>query len=83
MEYERARLEWLERSIGLDPSYVGPATPEMASPEPTATGVSARHFSRCETEAERYWDDRLTLNTAALRAGGVIADHDALTQAGA
>lgn len=81
VEYESARLEWLERNIGLDSSYVGPAAPDVPGTKAMATGVSARIFTRCETEADRYWADRLTLNTAAMRAGGVVADHDALALA--
>jgi DNA-binding CsgD family transcriptional regulator len=79
VEYEAARLAWLERAVGFDSSYVGAATPQDRVVTPAVTGVSAKHFTQCERDADRYWSDRLTLSDAAVRAGGVVSDHDALT----
>jgi DNA-binding CsgD family transcriptional regulator len=78
-EYEAARLEWLERAIGFDTSYVGAATPEAATAVPAVSGMNANAVARCEAHADRYWQDRLALNGAALRAGGVVCDYEALS----
>lgn len=77
-EYEVARLEWLERVVGFDASYIGAASPEQAR-TPTVSGVDTERVSRCEANADRYWEDRLTLQRAALNQQGVVADHDALS----
>ena len=77
-DYEVARLEWLERSVGFDASYFGAASPEQLV-TPRVHGVDAARVSRCEANADRYWADRLTLQRAALSQQGVVADHDALS----
>jgi DNA-binding CsgD family transcriptional regulator len=77
-EYERARLEWLERAVGFEASYFGAASPEQ-SLAPKVTGVDGGRVSRCEANAGRYWADRLSLQRAALESGGAVADHDALS----
>lgn len=77
-EYEAARLEWLERAVGFDASYFGAASPRQRV-TPVVSGVSTEKVEHCESQAERYWHDRMTLHRAALARGGVIADHDALS----
>lgn len=77
-EYETVRLEWLERAVGVDASYFGAASPEQAV-TPIVSGVDRERVSHCEANAERYWQDRLTLQRAALAQAGVVADHDALS----
>lgn len=78
-EYERARLESLERAIGFDALYVGAASPDDARQEPSVSGVSKRYVANCEANADRYWGDRLTLNAAAARAGGAVCDQAAFS----
>lgn len=77
-EYEAARLEWLERAVGFEASYFG-APSLRQSVTPLVSGVSAAKVEHCESQAERYWQDRMTLHRAALVRGGVVADHDALS----
>jgi DNA-binding CsgD family transcriptional regulator len=77
-EYEAARLSWLERAIGFDASYFGAAAPEQLR-TPTVSGIDVGLVSRCEANAALYWQDRLTLQRAAITAAGVVADHDALS----
>lgn len=77
-EYEAARLGWLERAVGFDASYFGAASPQQVRP-PSVTGVDVERVSRCEQNADRYWEDRLRLQRAALGQSGVVADHDALS----
>jgi DNA-binding CsgD family transcriptional regulator len=77
-EYEAARLAWLEHAVGFEASYFGAASPEQ-SLTPTVSGVDTERVSRCEAHADRYWQDRLTLQRAASDEGGVVADHDALS----
>jgi DNA-binding CsgD family transcriptional regulator len=77
-EYCSARLAWLERTVGFEASYFGAASPEQ-SLVPTVSGVDTARVSRCEAHADRYWQDRLTLQRAAISEGGVVADHDALS----
>lgn len=77
-EYEAARLEWLERAVGLEASYFGAAAPEQVL-TPTVSGVDTERVSQCEANADRYWQDRLKLQRGALAAGGVVADHEALS----
>jgi DNA-binding CsgD family transcriptional regulator len=78
-EYERGRLESLERAIGFDALYVGAAAPDDARQEPSVSGVSQRYVAHCEANADRYWTDRLTLNAAAARAGGAVCDQAAFS----
>ena len=80
-EYEVARLEWLENAIGFDASYVGAALPENTCAEPVVSGVSPRYIAHCEAQSDRYWQDRLTLNHAALRGGGAVFDQEAVPAA--
>jgi DNA-binding CsgD family transcriptional regulator len=77
-ELEAARLEWLERAVGFDASYFGAASPQQRR-APAFSGVDSERVSRCEANADRYWQDRMTLQRAALFEGGVVADHDALS----
>lgn len=77
-EYEAARLEWLERAVGFDASYFGAATPRQLV-TPVVSGVDTQRVEYCEARADRYWQDRLALHRAAFEAGGVVADHDALS----
>lgn len=77
-EYERARLEWLERAVGFEASYFGAASPEQLV-APKVSGVDGARVSRCEANASRYWADRLSLQRASLESGGAVADHDALS----
>jgi DNA-binding CsgD family transcriptional regulator len=77
-EYEAARLEWLELAIGFDASYFGAASPEQVV-RPVVTGVNVARVEQCEARADRYWQDRLALQRAALSQDGVVADHDALS----
>gem|GEM_PF-4929538 len=73
-EHEAARLESLQRAIGFDALYVGAALPDDSKPEPSVSGVSKRHAAKCESNAERYWGDRLSLThqrrVAEAAAGG-------------
>lgn len=77
-EYEAARLAWLGRAVGFEASYFGAASPQQIL-TPIVSGVDTGRVSRCEANADRYWQDRFTLQRAALSDGGVVADHDALT----
>jgi DNA-binding CsgD family transcriptional regulator len=77
-EYEAARLAWLQDVVGFEASYFGAASPQQAL-VPSVSGVNTNRVSRCERHADRYWADRLTLQHAASEAGGVVADHDALS----
>ncbi len=77
-DYEAARLQWLEQSIGFDGSYFGAAAPEQRL-RPVVSGVSDARVEHCEAHADRYWQDRITLHRAATARGGVVADHDALS----
>jgi DNA-binding CsgD family transcriptional regulator len=77
-EYEAARLAWLERAIGFEASYFGAATP-LRSVAPVVSGVNVERVEHCEAHADRYWQDRLCLQRAALAADGAVADHDALS----
>lgn len=75
-DYEVARLEWLQRTIGFDTSYIGAASPDAPSSEPKFTGISAPNVSKCEAHIDRYWGDLTALNSAASRAGGAVHDQD-------
>jgi len=78
-EYEAARLESLQRAIGFDALYVGAALPDGPTPAPSVSGVSQRYVATCEANAERYWGDRLALNSAAASAGGAVCDQVAFS----
>jgi len=77
-EYQAVRLEWLERRVGFEASYFGAASPQQIV-SPVVSGVNAEQVERCEAQADRYWQDRLTLHRAASSSGGVVADHDVLS----
>ncbi len=77
-EYEAARLAWLERAIGFEASYFGAATPQQ-SVTPIVSGVNVERVEHCEAHADRYWQDRLRLQRAALSEHGAVADHDVLS----
>jgi DNA-binding CsgD family transcriptional regulator len=77
-DYEAARLQWLEQAVGFDASYFGAAEPEQQV-TPVVSGVSDARVEQCEAHADRYWQDRITLHSAAKVRGGVVADHDALS----
>jgi DNA-binding CsgD family transcriptional regulator len=77
-EYEHARASWLEQHIGFDTLYFGAATPLDVSPI-AVTGVASSYVSRCEAQADRYWADRVWLNTLAEQHAGVIEDGEVLT----
>lgn len=77
-EYEAARLTWLGRAIGFEASYFGAATPQQRM-APVVSGVDVERVEQCEAHAERYWQDRVRLERAALSADGAVADHDAFS----
>ena len=79
VEYEAARLCWLERVVGFDSSYIGAAMPLAPVVAPVVSGVHPAYTAHCEARSDRYWGDRLTLNAAAERAGGVVCDRDAFS----
>lgn len=78
-EYEAARLEWLERAVGFDSSYIGEALPEAPALAPVVSGVHPAYTAHCEAQTDRFWVDRLALHAAAERAGGVVYDRDAFS----
>jgi DNA-binding CsgD family transcriptional regulator len=78
-EYERARLECLERAIGFEALYVGAVTPDDERPEPSVSGVSKRVVAHCESHADRYRSDLVRLNTAATSSGGAVCDQAAFS----
>lgn len=78
VEYEAARLQWLEKAVGFDASYFGAAGPEQQM-TPVTSGVSSAKVGECEAHADRYWRDRITLHRAAAAHDGAVADHDALS----
>lgn len=78
-EYESARLAWLEQVIGFDSSYIGAGVPVAPVVAPVVSGVNPAYTAHCEAQSDRYWNDRLTLNAAAERAGGVVYDRDAFS----
>lgn len=78
IEYEAARLEWLEEAIGFDASYFGAASQEQPA-APVVSGIDAERVEQCEAHADRYWQDRMALHRAALARDGAVADHDALS----
>jgi DNA-binding CsgD family transcriptional regulator len=80
-EYVQCRERWLEREIGFDLSYVGAAMPsDGAVVVPDTSGVARSHVERCESDSPRYWGDRLRLNQAISKRGGVALDVDVLAK---
>lgn len=78
-EYLAARLEWLERVIGCDAVYFGPAEPAPRASTPVVSGLSRKRVARCEAHADRYQRDLRLLTQSALDRGGVMADHDVIS----
>lgn len=77
-EYLAARLEWLERVIGCDAAYFGPAEPAPRTNRPVVSGLSEKRVARCEAHTDRYQRDLSLLTQSALERGGVMADHDVI-----
>lgn len=76
-EYQAAMGAWLDRAVGFDSLYLGPALPEVAT-GPFTVRVDERAMSRCEAQSDLHWNDRIRLNRGAALRGGVAVDVDVL-----
>lgn len=75
--YRAAAAEWLDRAVGFDSLYLGPALPETAK-DPFVVRVDEAAMHRCEAQADLHWNDRIRLNRGVARRGGVAVDVDVL-----
>ncbi len=76
-QYQIEMGAWLDRAVGFDSLYLGPAFPEVPK-DPFTLRVDEEARTRCEAQADLHWNDRIQLNRGAAQRGGVAVDVDVL-----